>query len=303
MYIPETLSSNPKWAEWIEQLPNIVAACAKQWDLRIEDPMTEDYAEMSYSYIAPATDARGKEVILKIGSPVQLAEMWQQECHALQLCNGNGTVKLLDFDEALGVLMLERVRPGVPLGVCPDDEENTRIAARLMEKFWRPVPKIHSFRPTDYEIDGFDKLRKKYNGGTGPLPEKWVVRAETLYDELMSTSKETVVLHGDLHHWNILSSEREPYLIIDPKGYFGDPGYEVGAFLANYPDASCEGRDRGEIDVRRVEIMAEELDIPRERIIKWGLVLSLIWARWSEDTPEEFWRTSINRAQVLDQLL
>ena len=66
----------------------------------------------------------------------------------------------------------------------------------------------------------------------------------------MSTSKETVVLHGDLHHWNILSSEREPYLIIDPKGYFGDPGYEVGAFLANYPDASCEGRDRGEIDVR-----------------------------------------------------
>ena len=82
------------------------------------------------------------------------------------------------------MLMLERVRPGVPLGVCPDDEENTRIAARLMKKFWRPVPKIHTFRPTAYEIDGFDKLRKKYNGGTGPLPEEWVVRAETLYDEL-----------------------------------------------------------------------------------------------------------------------
>ena len=73
MYIPETLSSNPEWAEWIEQLPDIVAACAKQWDLRIEDPMTEDYAEMSYSYIAPATDAEGAEVVLKIGSPQQLA--------------------------------------------------------------------------------------------------------------------------------------------------------------------------------------------------------------------------------------
>ena len=82
------------------------------------------------------------------------------------------------------------------------------------------------------------------------------MRAETLYDELMRSSTETVVLHGDLHHWNILRSEREPYLVIDPKGYFGDPGYEVGAFLANYPDASCEGCDRGEVDVRRVEIMA-----------------------------------------------
>ena len=62
------------------------------------------------------------------------------------------------------MLMLERIRPGVPLGVCSDDEENTRIAARLMKKFWQPVPKVHSFRPTAYEIDGFDRLRKKYNG-------------------------------------------------------------------------------------------------------------------------------------------
>ena len=77
MYIPETLSSNPKWAEWIERLPDIVAACANRWDLCIEDPMTEDYAEMSYSYIAPATDAKGTEIVLKIGSPLQLAENWQ----------------------------------------------------------------------------------------------------------------------------------------------------------------------------------------------------------------------------------
>ena len=39
------------------------------------------------------------------------------------------------------------------------------------------------------------------------------------------------------------------------------------------------------------------------RLIKWGLVLALIWARWSADTPEKFWRTDISRAQALDQLL
>ena len=153
------------------------------------------------------------------------------------------------------------------------------------------------------EMDGFARLRKKFNGATGPLPEKWVVRAETLYDELMATNREMVVLHGDLHHWNILSAEREPWLVIDPKGYFGDPGYEIGAFLANYPDASCKGRDRSELDIRRMEIMAEELDMPRDRIIKWGLVLAVIWARWSVNSPEEFWRGDIRRAEVLDSLL
>ena len=147
-------------------------------------------------------------------------------------------------------------------------------------------------------------MRENHNGTTGPLPEKWVVRAETLYDELMATSSETVVLHADLHHWNILSAEREPWLTIDPKGYFGDPGYEVGAFLANYPDESCKGRDRSKLDVRRIEIINEEWDLPRERIIKWGIVLALIWARWSSNAAEDYWRVeSIRRAEVLDSLL
>ena len=99
IHIPESLSSNKEWAEWIEQLPDIVTACAKHWDLRIEAPLTEDYAEMSYSYIAPATRSDGTEVILKIGSPLQRLENEKQECHALQLCDGNSTVKLLDFHE------------------------------------------------------------------------------------------------------------------------------------------------------------------------------------------------------------
>ncbi|MDA0745518.1 MAG: phosphotransferase [bacterium] len=301
--IPETLSKNPEWADWIAELPDIVTTCAKRWNLRIGAPLTEAYAQMSYCYIAPATRSDGTEVILKIGSPSQRQGNESRECLALQLCNGHGAVKLLDHDKELGTLMLERALPGTPLGMYPDDEENTRIAAHMMKVFRRPVPSEHNFRPTVYEIDGFTRLRERSNGTTDPLPEKWVVRAERLYDELMATSTETVLLHSDLHHWNILSAEREPWLIIDPKGYFGDPGYEVGAFLANYPDASCEGRDRKEIDIRRTEILTEELDIPRERIIKWGIVLAVIWARWDVDSPEESWRESIRRAEVLDSLL
>ena len=265
--------------------------------------MTEEHVEMSYSYIAPARRANGQEVILKINSPVQRLENEQNECHALQLCDGNSAVQLLDYDEESGTLMLERARPGLPLGLYPDDEENTRIASRMMKAFWQPVPPEHNFRPTAYEIEGFTRLREKCGGTTGPLPEKCVVRAEMLYDELVATSTETVVLHADLHQWNILSAEREPWLTIDPKGYFGDPGYEVGAFLANYPEASCKGRDRGELDARRVEIIAEELDMPHDRILKWGLVLAVIWARWDVDSPEESWREDIARAEVLDSLL
>ena len=241
--------------------------------------------------------------MLKVGSPTQRLENERNEAHALRLCNGKGTVKLLGYDEELGVLMLERAVPGVSLSVGTDDVENTRIACRMMKAFWQPLPEAHNFRPVSYEIEGFAKLRKKHHGTTGPLPEKWVLRTEALYEELMSTSTRSVVLHGDLHHYNILSAQREPWLVIDPKGYFGDPGFDVGPFLANYPEASCEGRDPNEIDVSRINVMIEELDMPGDRVIKWGIVQACIWARWSSDTPDEKWRGDIRRAEVLDGML
>lgn len=299
--IPKKLSRNAQWDAWLKQLPDILAQCAKRWNLQIEPPLQEDYAEMGYGYITPATQKDGTEVILKIVPPAILEEL--RERQALQVCNGQSTVKLYDFDEKLGTIMIERVRPGVPLSVNPDDEQNTRIACAQMKRFWQPLPSKHNFVPTDYEIEGFDRLRQKHKGTTGPFPEKWAKRAETLYAELMATSTQTVLLHADLHHYNILTATRAPYLTIDPKGYYGDPGYEVGAFLANYPEESCEGKDHNEIDICRINIMIEELTMPRDRVIKWGVVLSCIWSRWGLDDPEEGWRDAIRRAEVLDGLL
>ena len=98
----------------------------------------------------------------------------------------------------------------------------------------------------------------------------------------METSTQTVLLHADLHHYNIISATREPWLIIDPIGYYGDPGYEVGAFLANCPEETCAGQDLDEIAIRRINIMIEELRMPPNRVIKWGgyFVLHLVEMRF-----------------------
>ena len=299
--VPERLSRNPKLTNWLTQLPDILAGCAKKWHLQIEPPMSEDYAEMSYGYITPAKQSDGTEVVLKSIPPAYIAEL--RERQALEICNGESTVKLLDYDETLGTIMIERARPGVPLSVNTNDEENTRIASRQMKHFWKPLPAKHNFVSTDYEIEGFERLRQKNNGTTGDFPKKWATRAETLYQELMATSTQTVLLHADLHHYNILSATREPYLTIDPKGYYGDPAYEVGAFLANYPEESCDGKDRNEMDTQRIHIMIEELDLPADRVIKFGVVLACIWARWGLDDPHSGWRDAIRRAEVLDSLI
>ena len=124
-----------------------------------------------------------------------------------------------------------------------------------------------------------------------------------LYKELMETSTQTVALHADLHHYNITSATRKPWLIIDPQGYYRDPGYEVGAFLANCPEESCAEQDLDEIAIRRINIMIEELRMPPNRGIKWGVILSCILSRWGLDDSKGNWRVGIQRPEALNDLL
>jgi len=123
-------------------------------------------------------------------------------------------------------------------------------------------------------FDGLKKIRPHFSGGTGPFPRKLLEQVESSLPELFADKKITL-LHGDFHHYNILSSERG-WLVIDPKGVIGPVGYEVGPFMLN-PWNSPMDRIRLE---RRVDILAERLGWGRESIIKWSTAHAVLSAWW-----------------------
>jgi streptomycin 6-kinase len=84
----------------------------------------------------------------------------------------------------------------------------------------------------DQWSSGLKKLRQRFAGETGPFPKRLVEMAERLFDELLSSSSSCVLLHGDLHHLNVLKSQ-DGWKAIDPKGVAGEPAYEVCALLLN----------------------------------------------------------------------
>ncbi len=102
-----------------------------------------------------------------------------------------------------------------------------------MRILWRRVPATHSFITLERRLRAFARVRELYGGGTGPLPEELLSRAERIAVELLASAPHERVLHGDLHHDNIVSAQRAPWLAIDPKGVVGDPGFETGALMNN----------------------------------------------------------------------
>jgi len=122
-------------------------------------------------------------------------------------------------------------------------------------------------------------MRKMFNGGTGPLNEKLVERVEHSVKEFFTENHSPVLMHGDFHHYNILSSERG-WLIIDPKGVIGPAGYEVGPLMMN-PWGSISDGSRLKVHIKkRIDILHEHLGFERERIHEWTLAHAILSAWW-----------------------
>jgi streptomycin 6-kinase len=266
---------------WLADLPTLVAAVASDWELDVGAPFA-----LTYHWVAAATRADGTAAVLKVGlpEPGHLAV----EAAALDAYRGRGAVRLLAHDARRGALLLERAEPGVPATVLVPhrDAEATAAAIAVLQRLHRPAPPGCPLPDlADQSASFSDHLRD--HPGEGPLPRHLVERAGRLFDELCATAPRQVVLHGDLHHENILSATREPWLAIDPHGAVGDPGYDLGALLDN-PHPHRRDDALLALVPARLEQLADGLGLPAERVVAWGFVkavLSEVWTAADGGTP------------------
>ena len=281
-------------ALWLDTLPERINRLAERYELTLGEPF-----DLSYNYVIAVTRRDGTPAVMKLSAPEGEA---QDQILALRHYDGSGSVQLLEADLDEGFMLLERVLPGERLTLLPDDEEATRIAADVMSKLWRPLPADHTFTTVEEWAEGLQRLRDRFDGGTGPLPAPLVERAEALYRELFASAPPPVLLHGDLHHENILTSARAPYLAIDPKGVAGEPAYEVGPLLLNPWPGLLQWPNLAQVQARRVAILVEHLQLDRERLLACAIAHSVLSAAWSVEDHDDGWQHSIVVAETLLQL-
>lgn len=277
---------------WLEELPALVRECEAAWGVTLQETFPP-----SYSYVAAGTLEDGTEVVLKAGPPHRELHT---EIAALLAYDGRACVKLTDADADRGLLLLERIRPGTPLLELGESDEATGIAADLMRELWRVPPPDHDFPTVADWARGMERLRAHFDGGTGPLPEVLVQTAESLFADLLRSQDHPVLLHGDLHHWNILrSASRRPWLGLDPKGVVGEAAYEVFAFLRNPLPGLLRAGDAKRTLQRRVDLFAERLGFDRGRLVSWGLAQAVLSAWWNIESHGSGWEPVIALAQIL----
>jgi streptomycin 6-kinase len=283
---------------WLEQLPEILTACADQWGIVIDPP----FPHLSYNYVAPAACSDGTPAIIKACPPEGEAGEFMAQALALEVYAGRGAARVLALDPARSVLLLERLEPGTLLSTVEDDEEATSICCGVMRELWRPAVADLPLPSVADWGQGFERLRRHYAGGSGPFQPALLDQAERLFAELTASSAAPVVLHGDLHQYNILAAGGRGWLAIDPKGVLGEPAYEIGAFLRNCLPKPLPNAEAAQRTARRIDQFTAELQLDRARVRGWALSQAILSAWWSVEDHGHGWEPMAALAEMVAQL-
>lgn len=277
--IPPELARNvaEAWAadgaRWLADLPARLDEIARDWDLTLGAPYP-----LSFHWVTPVTRTDGSAAVLKLGVP---EGHLSAQAEALETYAGDGAVRLLAHDPKRGALLLERADPGDAVASLVPERDAAATAAlvEVGRRLHRSPPAGCTLPHLIEESESFRAHLRRFPGDD-PLPRHLVQRAGALFDELCASAAEDFVLHGDLHHDNVLRAQREPWLAIDPFGVVGDPGYDCGAMLYN-PDPWRREDDLLALVPARIEQLADGFTMPIERVVAWGFVMGVLSEVWT----------------------
>ncbi len=206
----------------------------------------------------------------------------RHEAEALVHYDGRGAVRLLDHAE--GALLLERALPGTSLWDVADEEAAATVVAGLLIQIWRPAPETSPHRSLAEVAAGWaDEIPATWLALGRPFERSLVDRAVDALTTLGADQGEQVLLHQDLHGGNVLQAEREPWLVIDPKPLIGERAFDLASLLRDRRESLAADPDPGRRVRRRLDLLAAETGLDRERLRGWGIAHALAWGM---DTTE-----------------
>ncbi|MEJ7837848.1 MAG: aminoglycoside phosphotransferase family protein [Thermomicrobiales bacterium] len=300
--IPDHLASTlAQWVNkdemnlnWLDSLKETVQHFSDRWDITFEQMTPESYVTL----VLLGHSSKLGPVAFK-SSPMY--REFRAEASALRLAGGPDVSRLFDVDFDRCGMVVERIMPGVQLrdaGLA--DEAATAVFAAKAMLFWMdvedPAP-LHPLRTWMRDLFSWKSIPDR-------IPDDIIEHARALANELLEAPIVPRLVHGDLQHHNILRRTNGDWAIIDPKGVWGDPAFEVAAWMYNPPGVQ-EQEDYVNMANRRFDIISAAWGIERAHLVRWafvGAVLSTVWSAGGP-APDGWFRGSLKVANVMRSML
>ena len=269
------------WAAWVDRLPALARDVLEEWGLTVDGALMNGFC----SLVAPVLTADGERAVLKLHTDADADES-DFEHLALQHWHGNGAVLLLRADPRRRAMLLERLHPRDLTTI--GDLEACEVVADLYGRIH--VPALPQLRTVTSYVERWTADLEALPHDV-PIPRRMREQCLTLARDLVADPASVGrIIHGDLHHHNVLAADREPWLVIDPKPMSGDPHYEVAPMLWNRWDDIVAGDVRTNLR-RRFHTIVDTAGLDEDRARDWvvvRMVHNMSWAVIDGDPDEDY---------------
>lgn len=273
--------------EWIANLPALITILTNYWNLSEIIPVSN----MTFNYVAKAILKTREPVVLKISYDRQSII---NEKSALTNLGSQGSIKLIDYSNKYNALLLQQAIPGITLKSLYQEQQDY-----VIDCYVETMQRLHhQHLPKKLNHPHITDWLKALNQPTlEQIPVALLNKAIELRNKLLSSTKQLIFLHGDLHHDNILKHGNE-WLAIDPKGVIGEVEFEIAAFDFMYVNELAATIDVKNLLAKRVELLAQKSGLDAQRIKYWVFVRLILMAAWCiEDNGDP--RGAIKLAELL----
>lgn len=217
-----------------------------------------------------ATSRPYGKVIFKI----LLNDGFDKEIQALRFFQGENFCKLHEYSSEDHVYIMERIAPADSLYESTTRNERIPVIAGIFARLHKPDPPDDIF-PTYAEWFASGKNGTIHRGDCKTL-FPYLARAERILADLNARYPRRLLLHGDLHHENILKNKNGGYTVIDPKGVVGDPVFDLSRFILDEfrDDLTSEP---GDAVIGFVKTLGYHVGIPCDVLLGCLFVETVIW--------------------------
>ena len=261
-----------------------------------------EYKSITVNRLFTCTSVEHGECVIKVGYDIKDIE---NEYNILQNYEHTRFCKMYETDITNGILLLERIIPGIGLREEPCLDKRLELFCEIFNGLHiQAVDK--SIYPTYIgwvsRITEYMRGRKDFEALTNKM-----IHAEQICLKLCEKYSDEMLLHGDLHHDNILLSENNYYRIIDPKGVIGDPVFDIPRFISNEFDGFASNKPGAMLDhdfnkkfIHIVRTFSEKFAIPKQDIRRLIYVEMCMAQCWNVESGHE---PNMNYVQFVNKML